>query len=260
MSTTRGTIITICAAWLAVLLFEMSGVGTKSTPVSAAPTAEDKLSPETVAAFQRALQDSLRESTDATLKALAAQDEVLARIDANIAEIAQREAAVEEREIAAKALADDEAEKKAEAEREIAAKALADDEAEKQAAAAKMAERTSVIRRSSTIWNVEGNWNYTTEQLATHLQNSHGLSVDGYNREEMKTMHDNIHNGYSAAGGNVTGGGDRNTRSAVQTQTYRYSQPVRYSKPKTQRSGGLLAAPVDLIFGKKSSGDCAGGF
>jgi hypothetical protein len=247
MSTSRGTIIAICSTLLAFLVLGVSG-SVKPTPVSASNEVKSKaasvLSPDKAAAFQQALDDSLRESAASTLDAIAAQDAVLARIDANIEEIAQREAAVE---AAAQAAADE----KAEAE-EIAAKALSDKEAAAkkatEEAAVKAAESPSPIRRSSTIWNVEGNWNYTTEQLAVHLQDVHGLNVDGYGREDMKTMHDNLHNGYSAMGGTVTGGNDRGTRSAVRTKP-------TYQRQSSNKGvvGAVIAAPFELLFGRRNS-------
>lgn len=249
MSTSRGTIIAICSTLLAFLVLGVSG-SVEPTPVSASNEVKTKsksttsLSPATEAAFQKALDDSLRESAASTLEAIEAQDAVLARIDANIAEIAEREAAVE---AAAQALADKEAEEK-----EIAAKALSDKEAAakkaQEEAATKAAELPDPVRRSSTIWNVEGNWNYTTEQLAIHLQDVHGLNVDGYDREAMKIMHDNLHNGYSAMGGVVTGGNEnKGTRSVVRTKSYQ--------APRTRQRGAvgnLIAAPFEAVFGRSS--------
>jgi len=210
MSTSRGVVITICAALLAFMVLGNTQPGPEPASVCAATTAaESELSPAQAAAFQQALQQSLQRSAASTLEAIEAQDQVLARIDSNIAEIAKREAAVE-------AAAAKEAATKEAAAKEVVTKEVA---------------RPEIVRRSTTIWNVEGSWNYTTEQLAVHLQNSHGLNADGYTREEMKIMHDNIHNGYSATGGTVAGGNsEAGTRSAVQTYTY-------YTKPQTQRRG-----------------------
>ena len=239
MSTSRGTIIAICSTLLAFLVLGISGSAPEPTPVSAANVVTDNgLSPETEAAFQRALEAALRKSAASTLDAITAQDEVLARIDNNIAKIAAREAAVEE---AAQVVAE---------EKEIVVKALAAAEAAtKKAAAVKAAEQPVVVRRSSTIWNVEGNWNYTAEQLAIHLQDVHGLDVDGYGREDMKIMHDNLHNGYSATGGIATGGDDRGTRSVTQTRTYQRSS----NSNNRGVLGSVIAAPFELLFGKKSS-------
>ena len=56
------------------------------------------------------------------------------------------------------------------------------------------------VRMSGTRWTVAGKRNYTTEELAGHLQRTHGVDPTGYTREELQTLHDNSHNGYSAMG------------------------------------------------------------
>lgn len=216
MLPSRETIATICIALLTVAVLaatrpaEPAAVQESSSPA-------DELSLAQAVAFQDALQQSLKQNAASTLEAIAAQDEVLARIDSNIAEIAKREAA---------------------AEQEAAAKAAA-----KQEAAAKAAALPEVVRRSSTIWNVEGSWNYTTEQLAAHLQNSHGLNVDGYTREEMKIMHDNLHNGYSATGDSVAEGGTTGTRSATKQYTYYYVEPQKQRRGLFQTIFGTGSCP-----------------
>lgn len=216
MIPSRETITAICVASsvVAVLLAtqpaEPAAVCVSSSPV-------DELSLAQAVAFQDALQQSLKQNAASTLEAIAAQDAVLARIDNNIAEIARREAA---------------------AEQEAAAKAAAEQEA-----AVKAAATPAVVRRSNTIWNVEGNWNYTTEQLAAHLQNSHGLNVDGYTREEMKIMHDNLHNGYSATGDSVTEGGATGTRSVAKQYTYYYVEPQKQRRGLFQSIFGTSNCP-----------------
>lgn len=57
------------------------------------------------------------------------------------------------------------------------------------------------VRMSSTRWTVDQLRNYTTEQLAEHLAEDHGIDPAGYTREELQVMHDNVHNGYPALGG-----------------------------------------------------------
>lgn len=56
------------------------------------------------------------------------------------------------------------------------------------------------IRMSNTRWSVGSKWEYSTEYLADHLMKDHGISVGGYTREELQTIHDNIHNGFDAMG------------------------------------------------------------
>jgi hypothetical protein len=66
--------------------------------------------------------------------------------------------------------------------------------------AAVTAVEKGVTRMPGSSWNVEGNWNYTLVELANHLRSVHGLNVDGKTMQELQTMHDNLHNGYSAYG------------------------------------------------------------
>jgi hypothetical protein len=222
MNTSRGITIAVCSVLLALLVLVISGLGPRPNLISEAHADKERLPPATVAAFQQALQSSIHESAASTLEAIEAQASVLARIDANIVELAAAEEAAAAAEEAAAAAAEE--------------------------AATKAAALPTVVRRSNMVWNVEGTWNYTTEQLAAHLQNSHGINVDGYAREELKIMHDNIHNGYAATGGNVAGGGEKGTRS-VQTSTYQ--------RPSSSNSRGVfgrvIAAPFESVYGKKSS-------
>jgi len=87
------------------------------------------------------------------------------------------------------------------------------------------------VRRSSTIWNLNNTWDYSTEELTAHLLGDHGFAADSYSREQLQTIHDNLHNGYTALG-----------ESAVQATT-----PVYYST--TPRRGGLF----------RNNSNCAGG-
>ena len=56
------------------------------------------------------------------------------------------------------------------------------------------------VRRSGTIWNLNNTWDYSTEELIAHLLGEHGFAAAGYSREELQTIHDNLHNGYTALG------------------------------------------------------------
>ena len=86
------------------------------------------------------------------------------------------------------------------------------------------------VRRSSTIWNLNNTWDYSTEELIAHLLGEHSFAADSYSREQLQTIHDNLHNGYTALG-----------ESVVQATT-----PVYYST--APRRGGLFR-----------SSNCAGG-
>ena len=57
-----------------------------------------------------------------------------------------------------------------------------------------------VYRMSSVRWSVNKKHKYTTKELSNHLMSEHNIITDGYSREEMQAMHDNIHNGYAAHG------------------------------------------------------------
>lgn len=85
------------------------------------------------------------------------------------------------------------------------------------------------VRRHSSRWTVEGRRDYTTEFLAQHLIDEHGLDVNGYTREELQTMHDNIHNGYDAMGIS-----NRKSTNSVPS----FSPPVRYFRYRTCPAGG----------------------
>ena len=47
----------------------------------------------------------------------------------------------------------------------------------------------------SAQWNVEGQWNYSTAQIAEHLMEDHGIDARGMSRSQMQQAHDNAHNG-----------------------------------------------------------------
>ena len=65
--------------------------------------------------------------------------------------------------------------------------------------------KPSPVRMSSTSWTVSGRRSYTRDYLASHLERTHGIETAGYTKEELKTMHDNIHNGYPAMGRTTAG-------------------------------------------------------
>lgn len=59
------------------------------------------------------------------------------------------------------------------------------------------------VRRSSIIWNLNNRWDYSTEELTDHLLAEHNFAVASYDREQLQTVHDNLHNGYTALGDTV---------------------------------------------------------
>ena len=50
---------------------------------------------------------------------------------------------------------------------------------------------------SGPHWNVNGNWNYTTLELADHLRREHGVNINGLTRSQLERIHDDLHNGKS---------------------------------------------------------------
>lgn len=59
------------------------------------------------------------------------------------------------------------------------------------------------VRRSSIIWNLNNRWDYSTEELTDHLLAEHNFAAASYDREQLQTVHDNLHNGYTALGDTV---------------------------------------------------------
>jgi len=67
--------------------------------------------------------------------------------------------------------------------------------------APKVIARPDPIRMSSTTWNLMGKWGFNMEEIAEHLEEEHGVTdLSGYTFEQLKTIHDNLHNGYTAYG------------------------------------------------------------
>ena len=94
------------------------------------------------------------------------------------------------------------------------------------------------VRMHSSRWSVEGRWDYSTDFLATHLAEEHGIGVAGYTREELQIIHDNIHNGFDAMGGEA--------------------QPVKESKAvvKVRRSSGLFGGRLFGGYRSCPTGGC----
>ncbi len=139
--------------------------------------------------FQEAFESSLEGEHDKTRKAITDQNNVLADITEKLSLIADK---------------------------------LDPQEAEAEVAVITEARRVP-IRRHNSRWSVAGRWDYSTEFLATHLAEEHGIGVQGYTREELQIIHDNIHNGFDAMGGSE-------------------AKPVKESKAvvKVRRSTGLF--------------------
>ena len=53
----------------------------------------------------------------------------------------------------------------------------------------------ALLKQPGPTWNWDGDWNPTVAEAEEHLK-SHGIEVSGFALHELKTIHDNIHNGY----------------------------------------------------------------
>ena len=56
-------------------------------------------------------------------------------------------------------------------------------------------------------WNVNGQWSYSDDYLANHLRTVHKINVEGFSRDQMEKIHDNMHNGTSTMSGVAALGG-----------------------------------------------------
>jgi len=93
------------------------------------------------------------------------------------------------------------------------------------------------VRRSSIIWNLNNRWDYSTEELIAHLLAEHNFSSASYSREQLQTVHDNLHNGYNALG------------DAVVQAPVAQTPAVHYHYTVPQRRGWAL----------RGTASCAGG-
>lgn len=143
--------------------------------------------------FEVELQKALTTQHEATMDAIEAQNEVLLRIEESITKALKQQAKTNEPSKSANVV------------------------------------KAKPIRRHSSRWTVEGRHNYSTEFLAQHLIDEHGLDVDGYTREELQIMHDNLHNGYDAMG---------LVSQKTPSVNPSLSPPVRYFRYRTCPSGG----------------------
>lgn len=96
-------------------------------------------------------------------------------------------------------------------------------------AASSTVTRLSPNKVAGSRWNVEGDWNYSAAEIASHLSRVHGVDPSGYSKQEMEAMHDNLHNGYPAMGYSTT-----STTAAKPVVTY--SQPTKYYTVPTYSS------------------------
>ena len=67
-------------------------------------------------------------------------------------------------------------------------------------------------------WSVTGRRSYTRDYIANHMLKTHGVDPTGYDKEELQTMHDNIHEGYPMMGG------PKSSKSSKSSKSYRSSR------------------------------------
>lgn len=62
--------------------------------------------------------------------------------------------------------------------------------------------KPQVYDMPGTNWNFNGRWNPSRDYMEGHLEGFHKvkMDLDLFTKEELKQIHDNIHNGYSALG------------------------------------------------------------
>lgn len=130
---------------------------------------ESKLSDEVLLKFYGEVETSLESKKEETIAAIEAQNEVLERIEAAVAVlIPSTPEEVEE---------------------------------VPEVTVPKVIARPDPIRMSSTTWNLKGKWGFNMAEIAEHLSEDHGVTdLSGYTFEQLKTIHDNLHNGYTAYG------------------------------------------------------------
>jgi hypothetical protein len=161
-----------------------------------------------VARFNEAVAASVQKSHTDTMLELQEQRSILDRISASISELQEKTKASEVKPIVKSETNPPTVEIKAE---------------------------SNVVRMPGSSWNVEGNWNYTLVELADHLRRVHGVNVDGKTMAELRTMHDNLHNGYSAYGAPA--------KPAVQAPV-QYYMPAKQSQPTFRRYRTYSTCPT----------------
>ena len=94
------------------------------------------------------------------------------------------------------------------------------------------------VRMSTTRWSVEGSWSPSKEKLLEHLA-EHGVSANAdYTAEELHIMHDNVHNGYPAMGGEAVNSRAR-SRTKTVTRSFRlFNGRLFRSRSYSSCSGG----------------------
>ena len=83
--------------------------------------------------------------------------------------------------------------------------------------------KPAVYDMPGTRWNFNGKWNPSRNYMEGHLEGFHKvkLDLDLFSKEELKQIHDNLHNGYSALG-------KKGSDSKSKPRTYSYPPRRRW--------------------------------
>lgn len=73
-------------------------------------------------------------------------------------------------------------------------------------------------RMTNLTYAIDNTWDFNEDTIYSHLLMEHNFEAQGYNLEGMKIIHDNLHAGFSAMGGQMQ------ETSAVNPRTY-YAEP-----------------------------------
>lgn len=198
------------------------------TPVTADLHPEPVLASSVVSAFDADVSAAITSNHATEMATLTAQSDSLKRIEESITALADAEAERTAKEAVAAA--------------ETEAVKAVETEGAKVAAAANLVP----VRMSNTRWNINGDWNYSDQKLRDHVR-EHGVDPDGFSRDELETIHDNIHNGFPALG---NGDAVTSTKAAVKSTSPVTTTRYRTSNSKSRRG----------FFGRfQSSSNCPNG-
>jgi hypothetical protein len=83
-------------------------------------------------------------------------------------------------------------------------------------------------------WNVNGNWNPTITETATHLRAEHGVSIDGMTEQQLHDLHAELHEGKS--GGQPVGAIFPNPPASAITSQRTDFRPVTWGQNFVSRA------------------------
>ncbi len=80
--------------------------------------------------------------------------------------------------------------------------------------------------KATLRWNVNGNWNPTITETATHLRAEHGVNIDGLTEQQLHDLHADLHEGKSQGGQPVGAIFPRPTAGIVTSQRIDFRSPA----------------------------------